>query len=38
VDNPLWGAPRIHGELLKQRTGPWRRYSAHGCAGRCSNP
>jgi hypothetical protein len=25
VDNPLWGAPRIHGELLKlKRLGPFR--------------
>jgi hypothetical protein len=40
VDNPLWGAPRIHGELLKlgfevaQSSVPKR--SASKCRRRCS--
>ena len=39
LDNPLWGAPRIHGELLKlgfqARTGPKR---THGQDPRSDDP
>jgi hypothetical protein len=29
VANPLWGAPRIHGELLKYRSQPVQRSKIH---------
>src|SRR5262249_36043654 len=38
VDNPLWGAPRIHGELLKLGFEVAQSSVANGMDGPCSRP